>query len=177
MTVASTSDTMTTAERPHAGADARSLETAASAAAVAPPRWTTTYVRRLVYTDAVAVAVVIAVTAAQLVRFGSTDAMLPSAGSALSYTAVSVLLAVGWIIALAVFHTHDVRLIGSGADEYRRVAHASLALFGSVAIVAFLANQDLARGYIAVALPAGLTTLGRWSVAVAPLAAAPTDGR
>lgn len=162
MTVAWISDTTT--ERPPAGADARSLETAASAAAVAPPRWTTTYVRRLVYTDAVAVAVVIAVTAAQLVRFGSTDAVLQSAGSTLSYTAVSVLLAVGWVIALAVFHTHDVRLIGSGADEYRRVAHASLALFGSVAIVAFLASQDLARGYIVVALPAGLITLGggRW---------------
>jgi len=115
MTVASTNDTMTTVERPHAGADARSLEMAARAATVPPPRWTATYVRRLVYTDAVAIG--IAVTAAQLVRFGSTDAVLHSAGSALSYTAVSVLLAVGWIIALAVFHTHDVRLIGSGADE------------------------------------------------------------
>lgn len=161
MTVASASDTTTT-ERPHAGADARSLQTAARAAAVAPPRWAATYVQRLVYTDAAAI--VIAVTVAQLVRFGSTDAVLHSASSELSYTAVSVLLALGWIVALALFHTRDARVVGTGADEYRRVAHASLALFGSVAIVAFLGNQDLARGYIAVALPAGLTTLGggRW---------------
>ncbi|MEO9220181.1 MAG: sugar transferase, partial [Mycobacteriaceae bacterium] len=160
MTVASASKTTT--EHAHASADARSLETAATAATAPPRRWTATYVRRLVYTDAVAI--VIAVTVAQLVRFGSTDATLSSLGSELSYTAVSVLLAVGWIGALAIFHTHDVRVIGSGAEEYRRVAQASLTLFGGVAIVAFLANQQLARGYIAVALPAGLTTLsvGRW---------------
>ena len=55
-------------------------------------------------------------------------------------------------------------MVGTGPDEYRRVAHASLALFGTVAIVAFLARQNLARGYVAVALPVGMVTLltGRW---------------
>lgn len=93
MTVASTSDA-TTAERPDAGAAARSLETAARATPPAPPRWAATYVNHLVYTDAIAI--VIAVAVAQLVRFGNTDAVLHSASSELSYTAVSVLLAVGW---------------------------------------------------------------------------------
>lgn len=142
--------------------EARSLATAARTTSALSTRWTDTYVRRLKWTGASAV--LFAVAVAQFARFGSTDAVLGSGSSALSYTVVSVILGAGWIVALALFHTWDNRVVGSGPDEYRRVAHASLALFGTVAIVAFLGNQDLALGYVAVALSVGLLTLtlGRW---------------
>jgi exopolysaccharide biosynthesis polyprenyl glycosylphosphotransferase len=44
-------------------------------------------------------------------------------------------------------------------EEFRRVARASTALFGTVAIVSFLFKLEVARGYLAVALPLGLLSL------------------
>ena len=66
---------------------------------------------------------------------------------------------------LTMFRAREARMVGSGAEEYRRIAHASFALFGSIAIVGFLFKLDLARGYLAVALPMGLTLLigARWA--------------
>ena len=83
----------------------------------------------------------------------------------MSYTAISLLLAVCWDLMLTMFRAREARMVGSGAEEYRRIAHASFALFGSVAIVGFLFKIDLARGYLAVALPLGVTLLigARWA--------------
>jgi exopolysaccharide biosynthesis polyprenyl glycosylphosphotransferase len=49
-------------------------------------------------------------------------------------------------------------------EEFRRVDSASLALFGTVAIVSFLLKLKVASGYLAVALPLGLGSLllTRW---------------
>jgi exopolysaccharide biosynthesis polyprenyl glycosylphosphotransferase len=60
-----------------------------------------------------------------------------------------------WLSALAGFHTRSPRLIGSGLEEYRRVVAASFWTFGAIAIVALLLKLDVARGYLAVAVPAG----------------------
>jgi len=153
---------MTTVENHQRSAEARNLETATR---VTPPKaahWTEAYIRRLQGTDVLAI--VVALTAAQVLRFGDTPAVLQSGDNIVSYTAVSVIIGLGWVAVLTLFHSRDARVVGTGPEEYRRVAHASLALFGTVAIVAFLARQDLARGYVAVALPVGLVTLlfGRW---------------
>lgn len=74
------------------------------------------------------------------------------------------LLLVTWLAALALARSRDVKVVGEGAEEYSRVARASKSLFGIIAIAAFLLKIDLARGYLAVALPLGLTllVLSRW---------------
>ena len=64
-----------------------------------------------------------------------------------------------WFGAITLFRGHEEGVLGSGTEECRRVAHASFALFGTVAIVSYLLKLELARGYLAVALPLGLTTL------------------
>ena len=125
--------------------------------------WTQGYARRLAVVDVLAI--VVSVYVAQLMRFGiSSDAALANA-SVVSYTAISLLLAVCWFLLLTMFRARETRMVGSGAEEYRRIAHASFALFGSIAIVAFLFKIDLARGYLAVALPLGLILLigARWA--------------
>jgi exopolysaccharide biosynthesis polyprenyl glycosylphosphotransferase len=105
------------------------------------------------------IAIVVSVYVAQMMRFGiSSEAALANA-SVVSYTAISLLLAVCWSLMLTLFRTREARMVGSGAEEYRRIAHAAFALFGSIAIVGFLFKIDLARGYLAVALPLGLTLL------------------
>lgn len=125
-------------------------------------RWQRPYQRRLLITDLVMVAVAVAV--AQLLRFGAVDAGAPIAGSMLSYTSISVALGAVWFAFLGIYRTRDLRILGAGADEYRRLVDATLRLFGLIAIVAFVVQSDVARGYLAVALPLGLLglALDRW---------------
>lgn len=123
--------------------------------------WADSYVRRLAVTDFLGV--VTAAVVAQLVRFGTRPADLSP--TVLGYTPVSTVLVGAWLLTLAISRSRDAKIVGSGAEEYTRVARASFALFGTVAILAFLLKIDLARGYLAVALPFGLAVLitTRWS--------------
>ncbi len=68
--------------------------------------------------------------------------------SAVSYWLFSVGLIVLWLGALSWSDSRSYRVIGAGPTEYLRVADASLRLFGAIAIVAFLAKVDVARGFL-----------------------------
>jgi exopolysaccharide biosynthesis polyprenyl glycosylphosphotransferase len=128
--------------------------------------WSRSYGTRLAITDLVVIAW--AVIGTQIAWFGTVDAELNVSenrgGFALSYTLVSVALIVAWAVILTIFATRDPRFIGTGNNEYRRVVDATGRLFGVVAVVAFLFQLDLARGYIVLALPIGLFALlaSRW---------------
>lgn len=65
---------------------------------------------------------------------------------------------------LGAWNSRQSRLLGAGPDEYKRVAAASLWLFGLVAIFSYVLRVDTARGYVAIALPVGLVglLLARW---------------
>jgi exopolysaccharide biosynthesis polyprenyl glycosylphosphotransferase len=128
--------------------------------------WASNYATRLVITDFVVIAW--AVIGTQIAWFGTLDAQLNLSkyrgGFALNYSLVSVILIVSWVTFLAMFGTRDSRVIGTGNNEYKRVMDATIRLFGIVAIVAFLFQLDLARGYIILALPVGTLALlaSRW---------------
>ncbi|OIN80658.1 sugar transferase [Mycobacterium malmoense] len=116
-------------------------------------RWETIYAPRLLTTDVVVIAG--AVFLAQFIRFGGP---LHEGGAAKSLTAFSVLFALLWMFALAMFRTRSPRVIGGGIDEHRQVVSASFWTFGVIAIVALLLKLEITRGYLAVAFPLG--TLG-----------------
>ncbi|MBO0610930.1 sugar transferase [Myceligenerans salitolerans] len=80
------------------------------------------------------------------------------------YVLLSVALMEGWVIALGLAGSRRPEVIGSGREEYVRVARGTLAMFGVLAVVCYLAKFDLARSYVAVTLPVGfaLVLLGRW---------------
>lgn len=125
--------------------------------------WQTKYIRRLVLTDALVV--IAAVSVAQWLRFGDAGALVQSNTlSNVSYGLISAALVALWLGMLSVFHTRSPRIIGSGPEEYRRIATATMRLFGIIAIVALLSRLELARLYLAIALPAGLLglLLSRW---------------
>ena len=126
------------------------------------PEWARSYIRSLAATDACAIVVSVAI--AQLVRFGTDPATFRSQILAYSYTAVSAVLILAWFSALILFRSRESRVVGTGVEEFRRVARASTALFGTVAIISFLFKLEVARGYLAVALPLGLVSLllSRW---------------
>ena len=122
--------------------------------------WEHQYVDRLRVSD---VAVVIgAVAIAQLIRFG--ELQTDGARAFASVTSVSIALAAIWIAFLAIFRTRSPRVIGNGAEEYRRIVSATFRLFGVVAIISLLFKVDFARLYLAIALPVGLLGLlvSRW---------------
>ena len=94
-----------------------------------------------------------AISLGQYVRFGRVTALDDFTNR---YIIVfSTLFAVLWLSALSIFRMRSPRVIGSGLDEYRSIISASFWAFGMIAIVSLLAKVDVARGYLAVALPAG----------------------
>jgi exopolysaccharide biosynthesis polyprenyl glycosylphosphotransferase len=104
-----------------------------------------------------------AVIGAFLIRFGLEPGFVV-AGQEITYIWLSAALAIAWWFMLGAWNSRQSRVLGSGADEYKRVAAASLWLFGIVAIVSYVLRFDTARGYVGLALPVGLLglLLGRW---------------
>nr|WP_308159503.1 sugar transferase [Arthrobacter sp. ISL-65] len=106
-----------------------------------------------------------AVLGAYVIRFGFEPGDVgPSLDEV--YGWVSVALAIVWWLMLGAWNSRQSRILGAGADEYKRVAAASLWLFGLVAIFSYVLRFDTARGYVGIALPAGLIglLLARWLV-------------
>ncbi|MFC0864182.1 sugar transferase [Sphaerimonospora cavernae] len=62
-------------------------------------------------------------------------------------------LTVGWPIVLALIGGYDLRHLGDGAEEYRKVFHAAGILASVVAISAYLTQTPIARSYVMVAVP------------------------
>jgi exopolysaccharide biosynthesis polyprenyl glycosylphosphotransferase len=125
--------------------------------------WSRSYARRLRLTDLfVLIWVVFGVQIAWL-GFGSNLATNVN-DLRVGYTGISVLVIVVWMLALAYFDTRGDRVVGFGSSEYRRVADASVRMFGLLAIAAFLFHLELARGYVLIAFPVGMLVLmlSRW---------------
>ncbi|VXB66827.1 Undecaprenyl-phosphate galactose phosphotransferase, WbaP/exopolysaccharide biosynthesis polyprenyl glycosylphosphotransferase [Citricoccus sp. K5] len=139
------------------------LEHTESGRAVARNRpWTIRVVSRMGVVDAVAITA--SVACAQTLRFGlSAGAEIQGAWDA-SYVSFSIFVGIAWWMFLSFFKSRDLKILGAGPDEYKRVAMASLYLFGLIAIISYVFQLDLARGYVGIALPLGIVALliGRW---------------
>ncbi|MHA7281113.1 sugar transferase [Arthrobacter sp. MDT2-2] len=127
-----------------------------------PLTWIKRYPRRLAIVDALVV--LWAVAGAFLIRFRLVD----DAGveSLQTYAVFSVVLSLIWWIMLGAWDSRSPRVLGSGAEEYKRVLSASLWLFGLIAILSYALRYDTARGFVGLALPAGVVGLlvARWMV-------------
>ncbi|SJN40848.1 Undecaprenyl-phosphate galactosephosphotransferase [Microbacterium esteraromaticum] len=128
---------------------------------VGAPAWENRYRRKLAATD-VAV-VLIAVFGAQLLRIGATpeDLSTPVSSTSIevSYSLLSAMLVVGWLLMLTIGETRKTQNFGVGSSEYRRVVSSTLMAFGIFAVIAFALRMDIGRGYLLIALPTGLIAL------------------
>jgi lipopolysaccharide/colanic/teichoic acid biosynthesis glycosyltransferase len=107
--------------------------------------WTSAYLRRAALADwACALA---AGAVAARVRFGG-PAYLP-----VTYLSLTCGLPVAWWMSVLLAGGYDTRFIGLGSDEFRRILGAAVNLTAGVAVVSYAAKLDLARGYMAIALP------------------------
>ncbi len=120
--------------------------------------WERAVRRRVALTDAGAVAITL--TVAYVLRFEQ----IGLGGAATlhvrdEYVLISVVMFLTWLAALRFGEAHDPKLMGTDPHEYLRVTNITLAYFGAVAVVAYLLRYDLARGYVAIAMPLGLVLL------------------
>lgn len=131
-----------------------------------PDRWRQRYTRRLWASDLLALVWIVYGTQIAWFGLGNADVQMreDSSINEFSYWLFSGVLVIAWMTALSLFDTRDHRVIGTGPAEYAHVAKASFALFGVIAIVAFLMRIDVARGFLLISLPLGVVTLlfTRW---------------
>lgn len=119
--------------------------------------WGKKYTRRIAAVDAI---VVIWATAGALVlRFGSASGASPVSIDGKPYVALSAVLAILWWAMLGMWGARDPKVLGYGVEEFKRVFSASFWLFGLIALASYSFQLDTARGYIGVALPAGVLGL------------------
>lgn len=128
--------------------------------------WRRQYARNLLVTDSLVLIWVVYGT--QIAWLGLDDARLATGGSAvipeISYWLFSAGLIVIWLWALGLVDSRSDRVIGTGNTEYVRIVRASFGVFGLIAIVAFLLQIEVARGYLLLSLPFGIVmlVLVRW---------------
>lgn len=122
-------------------------------------RWERSYVSSLVAVDFAAA--LTAGTVAFGLRFG-VDAPATQVGM---YLRLVALLPCIWLATMAAARAYEARFLGVGSDEFRRVGTAALWLTALVGTVSWATKTDLARGFVAIALPmcVALTAAGRYA--------------
>lgn len=117
--------------------------------------WERRYGRRLLLTDTAVVFASVASAAMLTLATGGAAAStwLGAAGTALV-----------WLGALALGHTRAGDITGSGAREYKRVAHAAGYVFVALSVLFLVFQWQALRLELLVAMPVGLVALlfGRW---------------
>ncbi|HEV2451520.1 MAG TPA: sugar transferase [Streptosporangiaceae bacterium] len=107
--------------------------------------WTGRYLRQAMIVDGVA---------ALLAGGLALRARLDSHGHVpAAYIAITIVLPVAWICCLALAQGYEARQIGAGADEFRRVINAGIALTAAIAIVSYATTAHMSRGYVVIAMP------------------------
>ncbi|KJL40825.1 sugar transferase [Microbacterium trichothecenolyticum] len=123
--------------------------------------WRRRYARNVWFTDLLVLIWVVYGTQIAWFGFGNAEVSIRADArlSDVSYWMFSAVLVIVWMWALSLIDSRSDRVIGTGPTEYVRVVRASYLVFGSIAILAFLFQIDLARGYLLISLPAGIAVL------------------
>ncbi len=122
-------------------------------------RWSQRLALQLAATDTAIVAATVLV--GHLALFGTAQRVATDAeyAAVLPYPAISVGLAVLWLVALAVVDSRDEDEIGTGTTEYRRVIRAGVATLVITIVVGFFLGVDLSRVWAGAVVPVGTALL------------------
>ncbi|HSN44014.1 MAG TPA: sugar transferase, partial [Propionibacteriaceae bacterium] len=125
--------------------------------------WARQYRRLVFLTDAIAI--LVAITATGLVRFGEQFGSAANEHVVVPIAATAVVLGIVWMLILGAVESRNRKVFGSGPEEYRRVINASLYTFGTVAIASYLAHVEVSRFFFLITLPVGTASLlaSRWT--------------
>jgi exopolysaccharide biosynthesis polyprenyl glycosylphosphotransferase len=116
------------------------------------PPWELRYIQLLAVLDAGAAAIGLGV--AWLLAGETPDATLHvDAGVAVL---IGIALVAVWLVTLWSSNAYEIRHLGIGFEEYKRVGYAAVRMFALVAIVAFLDGGDVGAGFVLVFLAVGV---------------------
>jgi len=118
------------------------------------PKRASAFVATLVVMDSFAIA--IALTFAHICRFGTTDQQLQHGVA--SFVVAGVIW-LGWVCGMVLLDAYEPRFLGVGGEEYRRVTRAAFVVFAVLAISSYMLHVEVARGFVALALPSGLVLI------------------
>jgi len=125
------------------------------------------FLRRVGMTDFLVI--IWAVLGAHLIRFGMDAVQVAEPGRTrfsvdLRYSVFSAVLIVAWVFMLRLHGAYDRRLLGHGPEEYKLLGTASFRLFAVLTMISYVLRLEVARGYVAIAMPAGMIGLlvSRW---------------
>lgn len=123
--------------------------------------WERRYRRRLQLSDTGVV-----VGTAALTAWVQTATFVPflAAHEPMLNVQVAAFTAAVWLLMLALFQTRSSAIVGSGATEYKRVAHATGLAFGLLAIVVVVLQSQGMRAQLLITLPVGIlgVLVTRW---------------
>ncbi|MGX1934373.1 sugar transferase [Microbacterium resistens] len=127
------------------------------------PAWPRRYASRLFYSDLVVILSVLAVSSFVVLPGPFTSVSWPE-GPRIPYLVALGVTGFVWVIALDATDSRDRHIVGQGADEYRRIVNATLAVFAVTVATAFFLGMNLSRLFVAVVFPLGLLLLllSRW---------------
>lgn len=133
----------------------------ASAAVVSRQQWERRFRARLHVTDTVIVLLASALASAISLLGTSAPAMMADPWLFLRAPLTAATL---WLVALAVLNTREPAILGGGAKEYTRVAHATGFALGTLAMLYVLFEWEGVRSQLFWGLPAGGFALivSRW---------------
>ena len=145
---------------------------AAVAVPVATPRttptlerrrlWERRHRRRLIVTDVLVALLVTSLSSVFMLALVAPSVLVADPWIV---TRVPLVSALTWMAVLAALRTREPEIMGAGATEYKRVAHATGLAFGILAIAFALFQWQGIRTQLLVALPVGLILLlgERWA--------------
>lgn len=111
---------------------------------------------RLLTLPAMIVADMLALALAVGIAFAVRQLVLPPAGDLReNVTSASLVMALGWLAAIAMLGGYDRRQLTSGPQLYRNVLHASGAAFGVIGALVYLLDLELSRAFFVVFSVAG----------------------
>jgi FlaA1/EpsC-like NDP-sugar epimerase len=122
--------------------------------------WAVRYRRRLISVDAIVIALsVIVASFVEAVRDGFFETITALSSSDTKTLLVTIGYPVGigllWAVCLSFQRTRDLSVVGTGADEYKRVLNATILTFVLIALVISITGHQSMRSYFFVALPGG----------------------
>lgn len=88
----------------------------------------------------------------------------PQATDDLASQTTGPLLVLGWIVVVALGGGYRKQVLGGGSDEYKRVLNATLTYSGLLALILFVTDADVSRGFFLLLFALGLPglLLARW---------------
>lgn len=139
----------------------RAVAPRSSAALVSRQQWERRFRTRLRVSDTAVVVSSCVVASTLPLLIGAESASLVHVGSLVVATVIAIAL---WLTLLSILNTRDTAILGSGAVEYTRVAHATGLAFGALAILEVVTDGNGTRMLLVIALPVGLAilVLERW---------------